>query len=357
MLPISCSTKVTIHTCIEQLQAGYRNIYGNLNTEYENLIARVAYIALTTIATSNAPYHDVEHTILVALVGQEILRGKYIREGRVSPEDWLHCIISLLCHDIGYVKGVCNQDRVEVGFFATGIQYERISLSSDSTDASLAPFHVDRGKLFVEEYFGDRSLIDVQVIKRNIELTRFPVPADEEHQDTVNYPGLVRAADLIGQLGDPQYLQKMTALFREFEEVGVHKKLGYHNPGDLRTGYPNFFWNVVYPYIQDGLRYLEATRSGQNIIASLYRNVFEVEAELLGTFPKPQADPDRVQSQLERTVLLHSNRGICDRALQPISPSLNLPGLEGRNSQRAMAMPTFAHQLPASSRQFCQSVA
>jgi hypothetical protein len=49
------------------------------------------------------------------------------------------------------------------------------------------------------------------VIKRNIELTRFPVPADEDHQDTTNFPGLIRAADLIGQMSDPRYLQKISA--------------------------------------------------------------------------------------------------------------------------------------------------
>ncbi len=62
--------------------------------------------ALEIISNSDALYHNVEHTILVALVGQEILRGKHIKEGKVLPIDWLHCIISLVCHDIGYVKGV-----------------------------------------------------------------------------------------------------------------------------------------------------------------------------------------------------------------------------------------------------------
>jgi len=52
-------------------------------------------------ANSDAPYHNAEHTMMVTLVGQEILRGKHIREGGVSPHDWLHFISSLLCHDIG----------------------------------------------------------------------------------------------------------------------------------------------------------------------------------------------------------------------------------------------------------------
>jgi hypothetical protein len=40
------------------------------------VISFVAQIALENIATSDAAYHDVNHTIMVTLVGQEILRGR-----------------------------------------------------------------------------------------------------------------------------------------------------------------------------------------------------------------------------------------------------------------------------------------
>lgn len=289
-------TEEKIYSCIEQLKAGYRNTYGNYKTEYKNLIGWVANMALKKIATSNALYHNIEHTILVTLVGQEILQGKYIRSGSVSPEDWLHCIISWLCHDIGYIKGVCHQDRDSERLYVTGIGYEMIYLPPDATDASLTPYHVDRGKLFVEECFADHPLIDVEVIKRNIASTRFPVPANEECKDTVNYPSLIRAADLIGQLGDPQYLQKMTALFYEFEETGVNRKLGYRHPEDLRAAYPNFFWNFVYPYIKSELLHLQVTPTGQQLIANLFTNVLVVEEELEGTAPNQQADNLGVRS-------------------------------------------------------------
>ena len=52
-----------------------------------------------------------KRTIMVTLVGQEILRGKHISVGGVTPREWLHFIVSLLCHDIGYVRGVCRGDR------------------------------------------------------------------------------------------------------------------------------------------------------------------------------------------------------------------------------------------------------
>ena len=272
-------TAVIIDSFVQGLQAGYHRNYGGLKPDYADIIGWAANMALENIANSDALYHNVEHTIYVTLVGQEILWGKHIREGGVSCEDWLHCIISLLCHDIGFVKGVCRQDKPCERMYATGINDMMVSLPLGCTDASLNAYHVDRGKLFIDERFGYHKLIDAEEIKRNIELTRFPVPADEDHQDTIGYPGLVRAGDLIGQLSDPRYLQKISALFYEFEEIGTNKSLGYQNPGDLRKNYPQFYWNVIYPYIQPALGLLEVTLEGRQIVANLYANVFRVEHE------------------------------------------------------------------------------
>ena len=269
--------QVMIHACVEELLAGYRQTYGSLKPDYANLLGWVGNMALEIIANSDALYHNVEHTILVTLTGQQVLHGKLMRSGGVSCEDWLHFIISLLCHDIGYIKGVCRDDRAEERLYATGLDKMMIKLPFGATDASLAPFHVDRGKLFVEERFGNHLLIDTQAVKRNIELTRFPVPADGNHSDTVNYPGLARAADLIGQLCDPRYLQKIPALFYEFEETGANKTFGYRTSGELRQNYPSFYWNVVFPYIQPALHYLELTLKGKHLVANLYANVFRVE--------------------------------------------------------------------------------
>lgn len=275
-------TEVMIRTCTQRLKSGYREIYGSFKPEYPDLIGWVANVVLEEIANSDALYHDIEHTILVTLVGQEILRGKHISEGNVSCDDWLNFIVSLLCHDIGYVKGICREDQCDRRLYIIGLDEMMISLPLSATDASLTPYHVSRGKLFVDEQFGFNRLINPEVVKQNIELTRFPVPADEAHKDTIHYPGLTRAADLIGQLSDPRYLEKIPALFYEFEETGMNKNLGYQNPGDLRHGYPSFFWNVAFQYIEPALRYLEITLAGKEIIANLYSNVFQVEEEIKG---------------------------------------------------------------------------
>jgi hypothetical protein len=269
------ATELLIDDFVRKLREGYRRTYGGLKSDYEEIIGWVGSMAMENVANSDALYHNVEHSILVTLVGQEVLRGRHIREGGVSCEDWLHFIISLVCHDIGYVKGVCRQDRN--GWYATGISNERIQLPPGATDAALTQYHVDRAKLFIDERFGNHKLIDAELIKQNIELTRFPVPNAEDHQTTDDYPGLIRGSDLIGQMSDPRYLKKISALFYEFEETGVNQVLGYRNPGDLRRSYPKFYWQGVYPYIQDALRYLSLTQQGQQIIANLYSNVFVVE--------------------------------------------------------------------------------
>ena len=273
------STALLIEAFVERLKEGYHRTYGGYKPDYAEIIAWAGGMALENIANSDALYHNVEHTILVTLVGQEILRGKHIREGGVSCEDWLHFIISLLCHDIGYVKGVCRQDEDSKRLYATGRDGLKVPIPFGSTDASLTPYHVDRGKLFISERFGGHRLIDAEIIKRNIELTRFPVPADEDHKDTFNYAGMVRAADLIGQLSDPRYLQKIAALFYEFDETGANKKLNYRHPGDLRRNYPKFYWYGVFPFITQALAYLNLTQQGKQIVANLYANVFKIEHE------------------------------------------------------------------------------
>jgi hypothetical protein len=97
-------TLIVIEAFIRELRTMYDRTYGTMEPGYPGVISFVAQLALENIATSDAAYHDVNHTVMVTLVGQEILRGRHISVGGVTPRDWLHFIISLLCHDIGYVR-------------------------------------------------------------------------------------------------------------------------------------------------------------------------------------------------------------------------------------------------------------
>ena len=186
-------TLVVVEAFIRELRTMYERTYGMLEPGYPGTISFVAQLALENIATSDAAYHDVNHTIMVTLVGQEILRGRHISVGSVTPHDWLHFIVSLLVHDIGYVRGICRGDGD--GSYVINLAGNKVTLPEGATDASLAPYHVARSKLFVRERGANATLIrlDTAQIEANIEHTRFPVPEDEQHESTDDFPGLVRA--------------------------------------------------------------------------------------------------------------------------------------------------------------------
>jgi hypothetical protein len=269
-------TLIVIEAFIRQLRMMYQRTYEHLEPGYPGVISFAAQLALESIATSDAAYHDVNHTIMVTLVGQEILRGRHISVGGVTPRDWLHFIVSLLCHDIGYVRGICRGDGD--GRYVSNMAGDTVSVPEGATDASMTPYHVARSKLFVRERFSKALIhLDTDEIEANIEHTRFPVPDEEQHEPTGDYPGLVRAADLIGQLADINYLRKQPALFNEFRETGMSKRLNYDSAEDLRANYPKFFWEKVQPYTVDALRYLRVTQEGQQWVSNLYANVFSME--------------------------------------------------------------------------------
>jgi len=271
-------TQVVIDGFLKEVRSQYSKMFGDLKINYAQVAEWAGGMALEIIANTDALYHNLEHTIFVTQVGMEILRGKHISVGGVTPDDWLHFVIALLCHDIGYVKGVCQGDNIEKNIFLTGVaEPSTVSLPRGASDAGLTRYHVDRGKLFVRQRFGGHSIINVDIIGQNIELTRFPVPKDDDHKDITGYPGLLRAADLMGQMSDPRYQIKIPALFAEFKETGEADHLGYKTPQDLRDGYPSFFWKLVLPYVKPAIKHLQVTQLGKQYMNNLLAGVSYVQ--------------------------------------------------------------------------------
>ena len=261
----------------------YRHYYGDREPEYATLLDAGARLLIERISSSDALYHDFEHTILVTQVGQEILRGRMLFRS-LEPTDWVHFIFALLCHDIGFVRGAClADDQTSVVVDESGTRFR---LPRGASDAILAPYHVTRGKIVVRERFANHRLLDSERLARAIELTRFPVPDDQDHKETDSEAGLVRAADLIGQLADPNYPSKLNALFQEFSENGIAETMGLATPADLVDCYPKFFLSAVEPFIGDGLRYLRMTVEGKRWVTSLYGNVFMAEHRRLAWGPQ-----------------------------------------------------------------------
>ena len=198
----------------------FKRTFGSAHQEHAERLDAISRVALECLGKSDALYHNVEHTLLVTLVGLDILRGRILTD-HIEPDDYTHLIVACLLHDIGYVRGLLKGDCGNS--FVVDESGRRVTLPRGASDAALAPYHVERSVLFVKDRLGCSSFIDADRVARAIEFTRFPccrAPSDESESCEGR---LVQEGDLIGQLGDPLYLKKANALFYEFEELGLNR--------------------------------------------------------------------------------------------------------------------------------------
>jgi hypothetical protein len=265
------------------LAADMKDRFGASNARLAEIIPFAARLTLECIGNSDALYHNVEHTMLITLAGHEIFKGRALLTAS-TPAEYSNFIVACLTHDIGYVRGIVKGDGNDgLVVDAAG---RKVTLPRGSSDAALAPYHVERSKLFVLDRLAAEEL-DGARIAGAIEHTRFPFSSAPDDHNIDEWAALLRAADLVGQLGDPHYLRKANALYYEFEEIGLNRQLGYGSPADLVDKYPQFYWDTVSPHIQDAIRYLNVTSSGRQWINSLYSNVFRAEHELRLLGPQP----------------------------------------------------------------------
>jgi hypothetical protein len=252
----------------------FREIFGPTQDDRAERLGALARSTIECLSRSDALYHNLEHTVLVTMVGRDILRGRMMCE-RIEPSDYSHLIVACLLHDIGYVRGVLKGDSETE--FVIDLSGERVKLPRGASDASLAPYHIERSIVFAWERLGASPTIDAARIAQAIEFTRFPPPVARAPIADDKEPRLVQGADLIGQLGDPLYPRKANALFYEFEETGTNRQLGYGSPADLIEKFPGFYWNSVAMHIGEATTYLDLTASGRQWIANLHHHVMCAE--------------------------------------------------------------------------------
>src|SRR6476646_1957457 len=148
-----------------------RGRFGSSSAELSDLLPYAARLALECIGNSDALYHNVEHTMLVTLAGHDILIGRAMLRPTTAT-DYANFILACLVHDIGYVRGIVQGDDDDS--FVADLSGRTVRLPRGSSDAALAPYHVDRSKLFVFERLDGAEEVDASRIARAIEYTRFP---------------------------------------------------------------------------------------------------------------------------------------------------------------------------------------
>lgn len=161
----------------------------------------------------NTEYHDIKHTTDTFIAMARILHGAQHDGIQLDKHDLLQGLAAALFHDTGYIQ---SSDDGE----GTGAKYTKV--------------HVDRSIEFMTRYFKDKNILvdDCAACSVIVAFTRLEGSAKQHGADpqTILLGTMLGTADLIGQMGDRIYLEKLLFLFREFREGGVP---GYENEVDI----------------------------------------------------------------------------------------------------------------------------
>ena len=153
----------------------------------------------------NTQFHDLRHITETMLAMARLIHGAVITGRHLSPRQVLVGMVSALVHDAGYI-----QDKSD----------------ADGTGAKYTTVHVERSMNFIERY-GQRYGLTAEEIpecKMMIQCTDLDTDIS-----SIQFPSgnvellskLLGCADLIGQMADRIYLEKLFYLFKEFEEGQV----------------------------------------------------------------------------------------------------------------------------------------
>lgn len=170
----------------------------------------------------NTPFHDLQHTLDCLLAMIRILHGASIENIEFTPKETELGLIAALMHDTGYIQTLDDVD-------GTGAKYTLI--------------HVKRSGKFLKEYFEKNGYSNeaIQFCLGCINYTGLgrEIDAIQGKGDVQDVMGqMLGTADLVGQMSDHSYLEKLLYLAQEFKEGNVP---GYEDEDDLLRKTKGFY--------------------------------------------------------------------------------------------------------------------
>ena len=171
-----------------------------------------------------AEYHDYAHTVSVFAAASRLLDGCALAGISIDPSIAVDVLVAALLHDSGYI--------LEEGDYAgTGAQYTKV--------------HVDRAAAFAlreAPAFGleperaarvGRMILGTD-LARNLGTLRDECLREDERLGIE----ILAAADLLGQMSDRAYIEKLLFLYYEFREAGIE---GYSSAFDILSKTAGFY--------------------------------------------------------------------------------------------------------------------
>ena len=214
----------------------------------------------------NTEYHDLKHTIETYLAMARLIHGDAVEKHRFSDRQIVLGLISALLHDAGYIQ---TDDDL------------------DGTGAKYTATHVKRSMDFIDRHADDFKLTGDEVKKCQSMVLGTDLATDF---DSIEFPSgqiellgkMLGTADLVAQMADRTYLEKLVALYTEFDEGGVGD---YEDEVDLlkkTIGFHDFIKNRMKTVLDSVDWFLKSHFSVRwGIDSNLYEDAMEAQIQYL----------------------------------------------------------------------------
>jgi len=186
--------------------SGVRNVFDDVMCMFNG-----SYPGYSRIQT---PYHDLRHTLDVYTCAVRLLHGVHLSGTLLSDDEIKMILIAALLHDIGYAQ----EKSLTAG---SGAQYTQT--------------HVPRGIAFMEQHLNNWQLpaawsVPLAMMMRCTEMNHDLAHIDFPSPRIRLLGQILGSADLVGQMADRCYLEKLLFLYLEFKEADLGN---YQNMQDL----------------------------------------------------------------------------------------------------------------------------
>jgi len=175
---------------------------------------------------SNTKYHNLEHTCGVTLALIRLVHGLHVQGNTLSSRVIELGLIAALFHDTGLIQ-------TEKELNGTGAQF---TIGHEKRSIKLM------GKYLAAKGIGADGITDCAHMIMCTILT-LPLAGIPFRSDEIRTMGrILGSADLIAQMSDRNYLERLPLLFQEFKEAGMP---GFETPLELFKNTGNFYHSVA----------------------------------------------------------------------------------------------------------------
>ena len=153
----------------------------------------------------NTGYHDLSHANTAFLAMARLINGAVLDNRKFDENDVVAGLTAALVHDAGYIQEASDRS-------GTGAKYKA---DHEQRSMDFIDRHGEEFGLSPDEVQAARTMISCTDMEKSISSIRFPSPQIEV------LAKLLASTDLLAQLSDATYLEKLLFLFYEFCEAGV----------------------------------------------------------------------------------------------------------------------------------------